>query len=164
MNSTHKSRIIKQTFRLWKNNILILLLAFGLSGVIAIAGANPDCANVKLGVFGTILEKWVLRLNGINLILAIGGIVYLLIGLLFYFTGQKLKFREIQRRIFQPFVVPTLFVVAGYFLGIAAPLMGSIEYGVSLVIAISVLGLATAIASIYEIFEHQPEPAMKSQK
>jgi uncharacterized membrane protein len=138
--------------QLWLRNIPVLLLAFGLSGVIAIAANNPLCSKVELGTFGDVLP-WILRLKSINFILALCGIFYLFAGVALYFSGYKLKLREIQRKVFQPFLAPTLFLVAGYFLGIASPLMSRIEYGWALAMSLSILILATVVASIYEIFE-----------
>lgn len=153
MQHTHRSRFLRQTLQLWLRNIPVLLLAFGLSGVIAVAGNDTACSKVSLGTFGEVLDPWILRLSTINFVVGICGIFYLGAGLLLYFTGYKLKLREVQRKIFQPFLAPTLFVVAGYFLGIAAPLMSSPEFGVALVMAALILFLATVFASIYEIFE-----------
>lgn len=153
LQRTHRNRFRRQTVQLWLRNIPVLLLAFGLSGVIAIAGNDASCSKVSLGTFGDVLDPWILRLNTINFVVGICGIFYLSAGLLLYFTGYKLKLREIQRKIFQPFFAPTLFVVAGYFLGIAAPLMSTLKFGVALIMAVSILVLATIVASIYEIFE-----------
>lgn len=79
--------------------------------------------------------------------------MYLAIGLLFYFTGWKLKFRAIQRRVFQPFMAPALFVVAGYFLGLPAPLMNRLEYSWAIAMALALLIMATVVHSIYEVLE-----------
>lgn len=131
------------------------MLAFGLSGVIAVAGSSEACANVSLGAFGRVLDPWILRLNGINFIVGLCGIFYISAGLLLYFTGYKQKLRVVQRKVFQPFFAPTLFLVAGYFLGIAAPLMSDIRYGWALAMAMAacILILATVVTSIYEILE-----------
>lgn len=152
MQSTHLNRIKRQTTQLWLRNIPVLLLAFGLSGVIAIAANNELCSKVELGAFGYVLP-WVLRLERINVILALCGIFYLIAGVALYFSVYKLKLREIQRKVFQPFLAPTLFLVSGYFLGMASPLMSRIEYGWTLAMSLSILILATLVANIYEIFE-----------
>lgn len=152
MQATNLQRIKRQTTQLWLRNTPILLLAFGLSGVIAIAAKSPLCSNLELGTFGEILP-WILRLKSINIILAACGIFYMFAGIALYFSGHKLMLRETQRKVFQPFLAPTLFLVAGYLLGIAAPLLEHVEFGWPLAMSISILLLATIVANIFEIFE-----------
>jgi hypothetical protein len=98
------------------------------------------------------LNALILRTRGLEFA-AYAGLVYLFIGLLFYFTDKKAKFREIQRKVFQPIFAPALFVTAGYFLGVPAPVMSSMQYLPAVAVAIGLLVMATIIASMYELME-----------
>lgn len=151
MQYTNINRIKRQTTQLWLRCTPLFIFGFGLTGVIAIAANNPLCSKVELGTFGDVLP-FILRLKSINFILTLCGF-YLFAGVALYFSGYKLKLREVQRKVFQPFLSPTLFLVAGYFLGIASPLMSRIEYIWALGMSLGILILATVVANIYEIFE-----------
>ena len=75
------------------------------------------------------------------------GVAYLPLGWLMALLGKPAGLRGMQRCLVQPYLSPALFQAAGFFAGMASPLLNKGQVGIGQVTAVLLLPICTLLAA-----------------
>lgn len=131
------------------SNSSALISAWALTGLIAVLARLPGCSNASIGHISYIIG---LAEPGRATTLGLWAIVfYLVAGVIFALSGHPKDAKDAQEKILKPLTGPLFFTVAGSFLGVAAPLMGSRIYWLPALWALIIIILAYFISNFADL-------------